>query len=86
MSHSYKTICNKTARRQWAELNTDGFPSTTELRQALADFDSGDESAAVADCEEWNRFCVEGNGIKHLDLDDWYGGIEDAIEEREKHA
>lgn len=83
MSFSNETA-SKSARRQWAELNTEGFPTLDELRQALVTFDSGDQSAAIADCEDWNQRCCEATGQHELNLDDWYGGIEDAIEERAK--
>lgn len=76
---------SKSARRQWTELNTNGAPTLDELRQALITFDSGDESDAIADCENWNQGCSDANGQHELDLDDWYGGIEDAIEERAKY-
>ena len=81
----YNEIASKSARRQWAELNTDGAPTLDELRQALITFDSGDESDAIADCENWNQNCSDANRQHELNLDDWYGGIEDAIEERAKY-
>ena len=84
MSH-HNEIASKSARRQWAELNTDGAPTLDELRQALITFDSGDQSDAIADCENWNQDCSDANGQHELDLDDWYGGIEDAIQERAKY-
>jgi hypothetical protein len=84
MSLSTETAA-KSARRQWAELNTEGFPTLDELRQALVTFDSGDKSAAIADCEQWNQECSNATGQHELDLDDWYDGIEDAIEERAKY-
>lgn len=83
MSQNNETS-SKSARRQWAELNTEGFPTLDELRQALVTFDSGDKSAAFADCENWNQECSDATGQHDRDLDDWYGGIEDAIEERSK--
>lgn len=76
---------SKSARRQWAELNTNGAPTLDELRQALITFDSGDESDAIADCENWNQNYSDASGQHELDLDDWYCGIEDAIQERAKY-
>lgn len=76
----------KSARRQWAEANINGAPSLDELRQALITFDSGDESAAIADCENWNQQCSDAPGQHELDLGDWYCGIEDAIVERAKYV
>jgi hypothetical protein len=84
MSQNNETS-SKSARRQWAELNTNGAPTLDELRKALITFDSGDESDAIADCEHWNHWCCEETGQQEMDLDDWYGGIEDAIEERAKY-
>lgn len=84
MSYLNETAA-KSARRQWAELNVNGAPTVDELRQALVTFDSGDESAAITDCEEWNHWCCEATGHHELDLDDWYGGIEDAIKERARY-
>jgi len=81
----FNETSSKSARRQWAELNTNGAPTLDELRQALITFDSGDESDAIADCESWNQYCSDANGQHELDLDDWYGGIEDAIQERAKY-
>ena len=85
MPYYLEDTVNKTARRQWAELNVEGAPTTTELRQALVTFDSWDQSVAITDCEEWNHWCCKDNGHHELDLDDWYGGIEDAIAERAKY-
>ena len=84
MSFTTETA-EKSARRQWAELNTSGAPTLDELRQALVIFDSGDESEAIADCQDWNETAHPSVGLPELDLDDWYGGIEDAIEERAKY-
>lgn len=84
MSQNNETS-SKSARRQWAELNTNGAPTLDELRQALITFDSGDESDAIADCENWNQQCSDATGQHELDLGDWYGGIEDAIQERAKY-
>ena len=78
-------IASKSARRQWAKLNIEGFSTLDELRQALVIFDSGDESEAIADCEDWNKTAHPSVGLPELDLEDWYGGIEDAIEERAKY-
>lgn len=84
MSYS-RDAANKSARRQWAELNIKGAPTIDELRQALVTFDSGDESEAIANCQDWNKSAHPSFGIPELDLDDWYGGIEDAIEQRAKY-
>lgn len=84
MSYASDTT-NKSARHQWTKLNVHGFSEISELRQALVTFDSGDESEAIADCQDWNETAHPSVGLPELDLDDWYGGIEDAIEERAKY-
>jgi hypothetical protein len=80
----YNEIASKSARYQWAELNREGFTTIEALREALVTFDSGDPSAAIADCEQWNQGSCDTTGQHELDLEDWYGGIEDAIEVRAK--
>jgi hypothetical protein len=82
---NFNETASKSARSQWAELNTKGFPTLDELRHALVTFDSGDKSEATADCENWNRECSAATGQHELDADDWYGGIEDAIQERNRY-